>query len=108
MKKVVVGMALVAILLFSIDSLAEPAEYRLGPDDRLNVKIWTWGNGPIQQLDTSIRPDIRACVKLKKAIIYWMLSPVRADLPKTPIAKKCILSVAVSQITIRRLTSTKS
>jgi polysaccharide export outer membrane protein len=52
------GLAVLAVLLFfPMNSLAGQAEYRLGPGDRLNFQIWTWGNEPIQEFETTIRPD---------------------------------------------------
>jgi polysaccharide export outer membrane protein len=53
-----VGLVIFLILaLFPLSVLAKQAEYRLGPGDHLSFKIWTWGNEPIQQLETMVRPD---------------------------------------------------
>jgi polysaccharide export outer membrane protein len=57
MRKAVGLLIALTLALFPMSVLAEQPEYRLGPGDQLSFKIWTWGNEPIQQLETMVRPD---------------------------------------------------
>jgi polysaccharide export outer membrane protein len=58
MRRVVGGLLIALILaLCPMNVGAEQSEYRLGPGDCLNFKLWTWGNEAIQQLETTVRPD---------------------------------------------------
>jgi polysaccharide export outer membrane protein len=65
--KRVTGCFLVLLLIFGAAPLtgrAEPADYRLGPGDTLRFNLWVWGNEPLQQVETAVRPDGKVALAL--------------------------------------------
>jgi polysaccharide export outer membrane protein len=57
MKTIAVLFVLLILLSMAAPALAETVDYLLGPGDVLRFNVWTWGNEPIQQLETTVRPD---------------------------------------------------
>jgi polysaccharide export outer membrane protein len=48
---------LLILLAVSLTVGAEQVDYRLKPGDTLRFTLWTWGNEPLQQVETALRPD---------------------------------------------------
>jgi polysaccharide export outer membrane protein len=44
--------------------VAQPVDYRLGPGDVLRFNLWVWGNDPLQQVETAVRPDGKVALAL--------------------------------------------
>ncbi|HEY8464235.1 MAG TPA: polysaccharide biosynthesis/export family protein [Bacillota bacterium] len=61
-KKIACLFFLAAGLLIPIVAGAEPADYRLRPGDQLRFNLWSWGNQPLQQFETAVRPDGKVAV----------------------------------------------
>jgi polysaccharide export outer membrane protein len=40
----------------------QPADYQLRPGDAITFNLWTWGNEPVQKLETTVRPDGKTAV----------------------------------------------
>ncbi|MGD8399405.1 MAG: polysaccharide biosynthesis/export family protein [Bacillota bacterium] len=52
---------------------AEPqADYQLRSGDVIRLNLWTWGNEPLQQLETTVRPDgkVAVAVAMNQTEIY--------------------------------------
>jgi polysaccharide export outer membrane protein len=63
--RVIAILFVIAILLsIAVPALAEPDDYQLGPGDVLRFNVWTWGNEPVQQLETTVRPDGKVVLAL--------------------------------------------
>jgi polysaccharide export outer membrane protein len=41
---------------------AQQPDYQLRPGDTLQFNLWTWGNEPVQTLETTVRPDGKVAV----------------------------------------------
>jgi polysaccharide export outer membrane protein len=53
------------LIAFPLTVRSEPqADYQLRPGDVVRLNLWTWGNEPVQQLETTIRPDGKVAVAL--------------------------------------------
>jgi polysaccharide export outer membrane protein len=65
--KKITGFCLILVVILAVAPLigrAAQDEYRLVPGDTLRLNLWVWGNEPLQQVETTVRPDGKVAVAL--------------------------------------------